>query len=351
MDILNLIQKTPGYLEDSNDDIILFFSIKFYRNLSGFKFPLKMTESERKEAKEKLAAAIEALPIWGKKFELQDIATLPGHLLQIYYERGIIGYESFKNNYSSVAFDTEERFITRINERDHLKFIVRGTFKEYDDLTQEIEIYMGILDSKLDFVFKDGLGYLSASPRYLGHSLNISVVLHIPAIFTLGQIQSFSQILQRNMIILSGLMDTNIQTYGAFVQIKLTSFFDSVLEVKTKMKQTMEEIHDLENQMRNLILLERPIEVEDRILKSYAILKNSRLLSLPEAYEHISNIKLGVELGYIRDLHPNFFKEAFFRILPSHIKVFHSLQDDDFLKESEMRALLIQELLDKYYAG
>jgi protein arginine kinase len=103
--------------------------------------------------------------------------------------------------------------------------------------------------------------------------------------------------------------------------------------------------------MRNLILLERPIEVEDRILKSYAILKNSRLLSLPEAYEHISNIKLGVELGYIRDLHPNFFKEAFFRILPSHIKVFHSLQDDDFLKESEMRALLIQELLDKYYAG
>ncbi|MEO0230389.1 MAG: hypothetical protein ABIL77_02400 [candidate division WOR-3 bacterium] len=351
MDFLNFIQKVPGYLEDADDDVVLFFTIKFYRNLEGFLFPLKMNGDDIRKVKEKVISALDLLPTWGKNLTIHEISTLPNHILQIYFERGIIGYESFQNKFSSVTFNSDERFVARICERDHLKFIARGTYKEFDDLTQEVEIYMGILDKKLDFAFKEGLGYLSASPRYLGHALNISVVLHVPAIFILGQIQSFTQILQKNMLILSGLMDTNIQTYGAFVQVKLTSFFDSTQEVRSKVRQSLEEIKELEAHMRNLILVERPIEIEDRIFKSLAILRNSRLLSLPEVYDHLSNVRLGVDLGYIKDLHPRFFKEAFFRILPSHIKVFYSVPEDDFLKESEMRALLIQELLDKYYAG
>jgi len=351
MDNLKFIQTVPEYLEKSEDEVILFFSIKFYRNLSGFNFPPRLEEEKFEKVKEISLPALREVIIDDRNFKEYELKELPKSSLHLLLERGLIGDNSLQVPRGFLAFESTERIAIRINEEDHLKLIERGTYDEFEEICQEAEILMGILDKKLNFAYKTGLGYLSSSPRYLGHALNISAVIHAPAVFILGQAQTFSKILQKYLIVLTGLMDTGIQTYGAFAQIQLTSFFDTTEEVANKMKSALDEIKELEMQLRNLILAERPIEIEDRISKSYAILRSCKLLTLPEAFEHLSNLRLGVDLGYIPEIHQKFFKEAFFRILPTHIKVFYGVAEDDFLKESEMRALLIQELLDKYYAS
>lgn len=349
MDILKLIEHVPDYLYESTEDIVLFSSVKFYRNLEGLNFTPKLTDEQRNEIQKRILEKVLALPMWDKNYNIIESDQAPYELLLILHERGIAGNGTLEQRKSTLLFDNEERYVIRINERDHLTFSIRSSFHNFEESAQESLIYIGLMDKTLGFAYKDGLGYLTTSPRYLGHALNITAMCHIPAIFTLGQIQNFSSILQKYLIVLSGIMDTSMQTYGAFVQLKITSFFDTFDEVKNKMHSAFEEIRDLENQLRNIIVLERPIEVEDRISKSYAILQNAKLLNLAEAFENLSTLRLRVDLGYVKEIHPNFFKEAFLRILPNHVRVFYAVQGDDLTKEAEMRALLIQELLDKYH--
>ncbi|MDI6851640.1 MAG: hypothetical protein QMD82_06885 [bacterium] len=349
MDILKIIKRVPDYFSETNGNIVQFVIFKYYRNLDGYKFPYKLSVQELNQIRDKVSEVAKELPMWENNYSFVEIQQVAAELSMILYERGILGAEGLQRKDVALIFDESERHVMRINERDHIKLIFRGAYSEMHEIGEESQIYAALLDKTLNFAFKEGVGYLTSSPRYLGHALSISALVHVPAIFLLGQIQNFSQILQKNLIVLSGLMDTVIQTYGAFVQIKITSFFDTFNETKTKMASTLEEIVELENQLRNLIYADRPLEVEDRIYKSYAILRSAKLLSLVETYEHLSNLRIGVDLGYVKEIHPGFFNEVFFRILPYHIKVYYGVSEDDLNKEAEMRALLIQELLDKYH--
>ena len=48
--------------------------------------------------------------------------------------------------------------------------------------------------------------------------------------------------------------------------------------------------------------MEASIELEDDIYRSLGILQNARIISAYEAMKHLSNIKLGIEMGYIKDI-------------------------------------------------
>ena len=57
-----------------------------------------------------------------------------------------------------------------------------------------------------------------------------------------------------------------------------------------------------ENESRLLVNMEASIELEDDIYRSLGILQNCRIISVQEAMKHLSNIKLGIEMDYIKDI-------------------------------------------------
>ncbi len=351
MDLLKKIESIPAYLLKNQDSVVLFTTIKYYRNLKGYNFPTKLEPAKLNEVKSKATEIIQELPIWDNSPTIIETDSLTSDSIMVLYERGVIGHESLKLKNISVIFESEEKIVIRINEREHLKFIFRSPYQDLSEVASESQLFLSILDKALDFSYRDSVGYLNSSPRYLGHGLSVSAMLHVPATFMVGELSRFTSVLQKNFMVLTGFLDTNMQTYGAFVQIKLASFFNTSSTVFETVSNTLNELRELENQTRNAILVERPIEVEDKIFKSLAILQNAKILSLPEAIEHISNVKMGTDLGFVKEIHPNFFAEAFFRIFPYHVKVYYALSEDEPLKEAEMRALLVQELLEKYQYG
>ena len=48
--------------------------------------------------------------------------------------------------------------------------------------------------------------------------------------------------------------------------------------------------------------MEASIELQDDIYRSLGILQNARIISASESMKHLSNIKLGIEMGYIKDI-------------------------------------------------
>lgn len=68
------------------------------------------------------------------------------------------------------------------------------------------------------------------------------------------------------------------------------------------LKSLTKDIITREKESRILLKMEASIELEDEIYRSLGILQNSRIISPFEAMKHLSNIKLGIEMDYIKDI-------------------------------------------------
>ena len=52
-----------------------------------------------------------------------------------------------------------------------------------------------------------------------------------------------------------------------------------------------------------------PIQLEDRVYRSYGILANARVIDSKEAMSRLSDVRLGIDLGLIRDVSAHVMNE------------------------------------------
>ena len=73
-------------------------------------------------------------------------------------------------------------------------------------------------------------------------------------------------------------------------------------EIINKLENVIYQVIKKEREIRNNLLGKRKNEMEDRVFRSMGLLKFSRRMSSREAMEHLSNIRLGMEMGIINDM-------------------------------------------------
>jgi protein arginine kinase len=60
--------------------------------------------------------------------------------------------------------------------------------------------------------------------------------------------------------------------------------------------------------------------LEDRVSRSFGILKNARIISSQETIELLSMVRLGSDLGLIKDIDRRKINELFIIIQPAHLQ-------------------------------
>ena len=75
-----------------------------------------------------------------------------------------------------------------------------------------------------------------------------------------------------------------------------------------------------ERKIRENLSGEARLRLEDKILRSYGILTNAKLISSQEALAYISDVRLGVDMGIIKDLKPADLNGLFIIIGPAYIQ-------------------------------
>ncbi len=75
-----------------------------------------------------------------------------------------------------------------------------------------------------------------------------------------------------------------------------------------------------ERKIRKSLSGEARIRLEDKILRSYGILTNAKIISSSEALSYISDVKLGVDLGIIEDVDPVILNSLFIMTGPAYIQ-------------------------------
>lgn len=282
------------YLQTGKDsDVVIASKIKLARNLSQFNFYIK---DEEKILKLENLIQENLLQI-GYELKFLKLRDLDENDTQVLLEKGLITQKVVQNkNRISILINEEENICILINSDEHLILQVFASGLEIDAITNLcIEI-----DEKLQTIFNISkspqYGYLTASPINVGTGMNLSVILHLPGLTKTKNIQKVIKFVRQFGIEITKYQEPDIYKISNERTLGITE-----ADIVKNLKAIAEKLIEQEKSARK-VLIENSIELEDLIFRSYGILSNCRKISQTEARELLSNVKLGVDLGIIKEL-------------------------------------------------
>lgn len=281
-----------------NDQILLTSRVRLARNIEGFPFPNRIREEEAERLKEKIFQTLDEREDYWTFYELSRMSPL-----EIMYaiEENQISYQLLKNKGISSFFTGPEGIVIMLMEEDHLRVqdMRKGLHlkEEYNVLAKLNEE----LEEKLYFSFDDTMGYLTACPTNVGTGLRASCMLHLPALDHFGM-ENIHRSINRMGFVLRGMNGEGTKSTGHIYQISNERTLGLKEEDFIQKAQSLVlEIVALETMKRKELYLDHLIDLEDMARRSYGILRNARILPYEESLEHLSHVKLGIDLSVLKN--------------------------------------------------
>ncbi|MFW6237833.1 MAG: ATP--guanido phosphotransferase, partial [Halanaerobiales bacterium] len=121
---------------------------------------------------------------------------------------------------------------------------------------------------------------------------------------------------------------------------------NSEKEIIDNLKSVMTQIIEEERKTRHKLMENKKDQVVDKIMRSYGILRYAHKISEREAMEHLSSVKLGIDMGIIDSLDTKIMSELMILIRHAHLQKIVQ-QELDANKRGIQRALLIRNRLEE----
>ena len=122
-------------------------------------------------------------------------------------------------------------------------------------------------------------------------------------------------------IAVRGLYGEGTEALGNFFQISnQVSLGHSEAEIIENINGLIGQIIDQENQARNLLNTRNKAVLEDRVYRSFGILKSAHIITSQETTELLSMVRLGCDLGMLKDINRSHLNELFIITQPAHLQ-------------------------------
>ena len=290
------------YLQNGKDsDVVISSRVRLSRNIEGIPYVQKCKEEELKAIYNKIKEIVPSIGYGLKFISMKDLDDLNKESL---VEKHLISPEfaKSKNPYCALVINDEENICIAINEEDHIKLQVFSSGLELENLMNlAIEIDQK-LEELVPYSFSKKYGYLTACPTNVGTGLKISVLAHLPALSITGNIRKVLNAVNNFGMSIRGLYGEGSKVEGDFYQISNNQTIGiTEKEITKNLKVISQKIIEQERMARKY-LTKKGIELEDKLYRDFGILSNARKLSEEEVTELLSSVKLGTDLGIIKEL-------------------------------------------------
>jgi protein arginine kinase len=326
MDLKKLSESPGEWLKNvgGDDDIIISTRIRLARNLQQYPFVHQLSETQRSAILERMRQdALQSLHSLKPQFvNLEAYGDLD---LQLFVERQLISKEhAALEGPRGVVFPEDESYSVMMNEEDHLRiqvikpgFQVEAAWKQISEIDEKLE-------EVFDFCFSSQFGYLTACPTNIGTGLRVSVMLHLPALSITKQFEKVCQQVQKVSLIVRGLYGEGTQASGHFYQISnQITLGQTEEELIHKIENVVPQIIKYERGVRETLMNENLVSLEDRVWRAYGILRAARSISSKETMELLSNLRLGVNLGILKEINLATINKIFLKSQPAHLTKFY----------------------------
>lgn len=324
------------------DDIVLSTRVRLARNLKGIPFPNRMSAEDAEKVISVVGDALKNLNYKFKFIRLGDISDVERQKL---FEEHYISQQMLKNpQHKAVFISEDESVVILINEEDHIRFqsIFAGfeSEKAYD-LISKIDDYLG---NTVSYAFHRKYGHLTACPTNVGTGMRISFMMHLPALCMAHVADNLFAAIGKLGVTVRGMYGEGSKSSGYVFQISnQTTLGKSEEKLAKNICDVVNQIITKERDLRHRIAKENGIMLEDKIMRSYGLMRYAKKISTDELNKLISNVRLGVSLGIIDDVKTNKLNEILVLTRPAHII---ELGIENYDERDVKRAELIKTILN-----
>ncbi len=295
--------------------------VRLARNLAGRRFPTHPDQSDRRAVLEEVRAAIFSLPdgsgyVW---HELDEEGAIDRRLLM---ERHLISRElADGSGPRAVAVNPDTSIAVMVNEEDHLRMQCIRPGLNVQDAYDRVNRLDDRLSESLRFAFDPFYGYLTSCPTNVGTGLRVSVMLHLPALVMTRHIEKVFRAAYELRMAVRGFYGEGTEAYGELYQIsnQITAG-RSEADIIDDMEAAIAAIIRYEEKARQELATSERGKLEDRVWRSWGLLRNARLMTSEEAMRHLSSLHLGVAMGVFKNLDLPQLQRLFLNTQPAHLQ-------------------------------
>lgn len=311
------------FFSNANDTgIVLTSRIRLARNIEKVPFPHMLSEEQAQRIINDISSTLISENNHGN-LKITRLNELSQIQRQSMVEKHLISKELAKNyKNAAVITDDNENVSIMINEEDHIRLQViyhglkiKEAYEHACKIDDEIE-------SKVEFAYDEKLGYLTSCPTNVGTGMRASVMVHLPGLSATKNINNIINSVGQFGMTIRGLYGEGSNAMGNIYQISnQVTLGLSEEEILNNLLAVTNKIIDQEKMTRNLIAEKQEIEFEDDIYRSLGILRYSRMIDGSECLNLLSRVRMGVEMGIIKDIEMKKLNELLFRVQPATIQV------------------------------
>ena len=347
MNIDDLTNQTGEWLKGTGPhaNIVMSTRVRLARNINRLPFPNKATKKQQQDFLEMIEKIIGQIDYFKDSafLKLNEMDNVDKQLL---VERHLMSHEHATNTEGkALVISQEEILAVMLNEEDHMRIQVMQSGFNLVETWKIINMIDDQLADKLDFAYLPKWGYLTSCPTNTGTAMRGSVMLHLPALVMTKQINKVLAAIAKLSFASRGFYGEGTQARGNFYQISnQVSMGHSEEDIIQNINGLIRQVIEQEEQARQALIVQNRPMLEDKIFRSLGILKNAYIISSQETVELLSMVRLGIDLGIVKDIDRRTINELFLTIQPAHLQKIESKKLSSSARDTKRASLIRQKL-------
>ncbi|RSL29752.1 protein arginine kinase [Salibacterium salarium] len=326
-------------------DIVLSTRVRLARNLENYPFPIvasndsaeALLETVSKEFSNTSFSSVGSL-------ELLKLNDFSSNEKKVLVEKHLISPHLAENAYyGGVLLSEDESVSIMLNEEDHIRMqsLFRGfQLDEGLSFSNELDDWM---EERVTYAFDEKRGFLTSCPTNVGTGMRASVMMHLPALVMTQQLNRILPAINQLGLVVRGIYGEGSEAQGNLFQISnQMTLGKSEEDIIDDLKGVVTQVIQQERSAREALMRSSKIQMEDKVFRSYGLLKNSRVMESKEATKRLSDVRLGIDLDLITGISGNILNELMILTQPGFLQQYagEELTADE---RDVRRAALIRE--------
>ncbi|MBA4038930.1 MAG: ATP--guanido phosphotransferase [Planctomyces sp.] len=339
----------------AESDVVISSRVRLARNLAAMPFPARCDAPQRARAvdlcREQIqrAAAEPGGRGWGVAWlAVHELSAIDRRLL---VERHLMSKELAEAEPADAPRGLavsvpDERLSIMVNEEDLLRLQVIRSGLALTEASAQLDAVDTALDARLNYAFHPRFGYLTACPTNVGSGVRMSVMLHLPGIRLMGEVDKIKRAARDMALTVRGFYGERSEAAGDLFQLSNQTTLGRSEEgiLRDLLHQVIPDVVRAERDARRRLLESRRRVLEDQVFRALGVLRTARLLPPDECLANLSLARLGVTLGLLRGIDLTGINRLFVLTQPAHLQRLLG-QELDQQQRREARADYVRSVL------
>ncbi|WP_226038402.1 protein arginine kinase [Aquibacillus saliphilus] len=333
--------------EGPDSDIVMSSRIRLARNFDQTPFPI-IAENEDLE---------KILDFFNQEYHQQSfknyhdlefvrMSDLKPIEKRVLVEKHLISPHLAENGkLGGALISKSEQVSVMVNEEDHIRFQLYFPGFQLEEALAQAFDFDDWLEEKINYAFDETRGYLTSCPTNVGTGMRASVMMHLPALALTQKISRMIPAINQLGLVVRGIYGEGSEALGNIFQISnQITLGRSERDIVEDLRSVVNKLVEQERKARQLLIEQSELQLEDRIFRSYGVLEHSRIIESKETAICLSDVRLGIDVGFISNVSKTILNELLVVTQPGFLQHYAkktlSPQDRDILRASLIRERL-----------